>query len=214
MQTSDQDHSRKETWYIAQRWQEFEAESRICLLRVLMVFLFYAAQLIHYSQWGNGDVDRMFHRQATGIAAAWLFVSMGIAIALNRGFFPSWLKYAATLADLVLLSVLASLGHGPSSPLVLIYFVVIAITSLRFDLPILWCSVVGSITGYMLLVGKADTSWFDASHATPPIQQAITVLSMIGCGIALDQVLRSVRRFTREVESRTENMKNQGGLHV
>ncbi len=114
--------------------------------------------------------------------------------------FPELAQNAATLADLVLLSVLASLGTGHRA-VGTDLFRGDRYTSLRFDLPILWCSVVGSITGYMLLVGKADTSWFDASHTTPPIQQAITVLSMLGCGLALDQVLRSVRRL-REKSNR------------
>ena len=189
-------------WFILSRWQEYEGEGRTNLLRVLAIAAYYAVHLVTYlSQAEPTDDDRTFHRLATLIAAAWLFLALAILVSLQRRYLPAALKYASTGMDLLLLTALAWLGRGPQSPLVLGYFVIIAAAALRFSLPLVWISTVGAMAGYMVLVGGNDATWFDPVHDTPVAQQLTTLLSLGLSGMVLCQVLRRFRRAAEQYAS-------------
>jgi hypothetical protein len=186
-------------WFIVRRWQEFEGEGRTNLLRVVAIGGYYTVHLLTYmSQADHSADDQAFHRRATLIAVAWVFLSLAVLVALQRRFLPIVLKYATTGLDLLLLTALAWLGYGPQSPLVLGYFVIIASAALRFSLPLLWASTLGAMVCYLALLGAKDPIWFDAQHETPVVNQLATLLSLGLTGIVLGQVLRRVRRIAQE----------------
>ncbi len=188
-------------WFIAKRWLEYEGEGKACILRLGMVIAFYGAQLAHFMFWSDGsEVAKAFHRQATLIAVIWLFLVLGVILCMKRGLFPSWLKFVITLGDLLLLTTLASLGDGPQSPLVLLFFVLLPLSLLRFSIPLCWFTTVGAIIGYMTLVAHADPTWFDSDHTTRPIDQLVTMLSILAVGTICDQILRSSRGFATAIE--------------
>ncbi len=198
-------------WHIANRWQEFEGEGRICILRVAMVLLFYSTQLTHALFWSDGSQEAIqFHRQATAVAVVWLLLSLGIGISLARAVFPSWLKYVSSLSDLTLLTILAWLGSGPASPLISIYGVIIVLGLLRWSLSVQWTTTLGAIAGYLFLVGSADATWFDAQHTTAPIHQAVTISALFATGLATDQILRAIRSYARSIQSSTSIHKDAG----
>jgi hypothetical protein len=186
-------------WFIVGRWQEYEGEGRTNLLRVLAIAAFYANHLFWYWNLGEpSDADRAFHRQATLLAAAWVFLSLAVLVALQRHYLPAVLKYATTTIDLLLLTALAWLGDGPASVLVNGYFLVIAAAALRFSLPLVWCSTLTAMVCYLALVGAKDKTWFDADHATPVVTQLGTLLSLGLTGIVIGQVIRRVRHMAEE----------------
>ena len=201
--------AKSKSWHIASRWQEFEGEMRSAILRALLVVVFYTIQLVHHLTLEVvGDTDRIFHRQVTLAAIAWLFLSMSILIALRGGFMPPLLKYIATGIDIGLVTLLAWLSHGPSSPLVLALFLVLAIASLRYRLGLVWFATMAAMVGYMLLVGSVDTNWFDATHTTPMLTQAITLCSLASTGIVLGQLVRAPRRMADAFMERVEQVQN------
>lgn len=186
-------------WFIASRWQEYEGEGRTNLLRVLAIAAFYANHLLWYMRLDDPtEADVRFHRLATLIAAGWVFLSLGVLVALQRRYMPAGLKYATTVADLLLLTSLAWLGRGPDSPLVHGYFLVIASAALRFSLSLVWCSTLGSMACYLVLVGAKDKTWFDPQHDTPVVQQLAVLLALMWLGIVIGQVLRRVRSLAQE----------------
>ncbi len=198
------------SWHIASRWQEFEGEMRSAVLRSILVGSFYTIQLIHYLTLESvGDADRIFHRQVTFAAIAWLFLSMSVLIALRGGFMPPSLKYITTGIDLSLLTLLAWLSHGPNSPLVMALFLVQALASIRFRLGLIWFATLGAMTCYMLLVGSVDTVWFDSNHDTPVLTQAITLCSLASTGIVLGQLVRTPRRMAKAFLERAVHMKSR-----
>ncbi len=198
------------SWHIASRWQEFEGEMRSAVLRSLLVVAFYAIQVIHYvTLEAVGDADRIFHRQVTFAAIAWLFLSMSVLIALRGGFMPSSLKYIATGIDLGLVTLLAWLSRGPNSPLVMAMFLVLAIASIRFRVGLIWFATLGAMTCYMLLVGSVDVAWFDSNHNTPVLTQAITLCSLASTGIVLGQIVRTPRRMADAFLERADQMKGK-----
>jgi hypothetical protein len=187
-------------WFIVERWQEYEGEGRTNLLRVLAIAGYYTVHLATYlSQTEPSEADRLSHRQATLIAAGWLFVSLAVLIALQRRFLPLGLKYATTAFDLLLLTALAWLGSGAQSPVVFGLFVIVAATGLRFRLPLVWMATFGAMACYMALVGAGDPQWFDAEHNTPVVVQLTMLLSLGLTGIVMGQVVRRTRGMAEEL---------------
>ncbi len=178
-------------WYVTRRWQEFEGEIRAAILRVVLVTLFYAIQLWNFFVFTDRAGEALtFHRSVTFLAGAWLCISLVVLVALRQRFFPSWLKFATTAGDLVLLTGTALVGSGPASPLVVCYFLLIALAALRCSLPLVWFVTLGAICCYWALVGAFDESWFDAEHVTQPVQQLVVGCSMVAMGFTVGQLIR------------------------
>ena len=203
-------------WYIVERWQEFEGEGRTNLLRIVAIGVFYLVELAQY-QWlppAGADPAELasYHQKVTALAVAWTMVSLGVLLCLRMRVFPAFLKYVSTGCDLLLLTALASVDHGakspapdgPESPLVLAFFVIVALASLRFSLGLVWFATLGSMLGYLTLVGLRDKKWFDQDHAVPLTTQAITLLSLALTGIVLGQIIRRVRSLAEEYAYRME----------
>lgn len=200
-------------WYIVERWQEYEGEGRANLLRILAIGVFYFVELVNYHWLAPGAADPDFtsyHQKVTALAVAATMVSLAVLLCLRLQVFPAFLKYVSTGCDLLLLTALASVDHGkgslapdgPESPLVLVFFLVLVLASLRFSLGLIWFATLGSMAGYMALVGLADKKWFDVDHVVPPVTQLITVLSLALTGIVLGQVVRRAKSLAEEYEVR------------
>ena len=193
------------SWHIASRWQEFEGEMRATLLRSFLVVLFYSVQLVHFLSLDQiADSDRVFHRQVTLAAVAWLFLSLAIVIALKGGFMPPLLKYVTTAIDLALVTLLAWLGHGSTSPLVVALFLVLVLSAIRFRIGLIWFASLGAMICYLILVASTDKTWFDSDHTTPILTQAITLCSLGATGVVLGQIVRASRTMASAFLSRAE----------
>jgi hypothetical protein len=192
----------EEPWRIAVRWQEYDGELRACLLRILAVVLMYGLYLAQSWSVAKTEAGVRFHQQVTMISIVWLFLSLGTLMMLRARFMPSWMKYLTTAIDLVLVTLLCLLGHGSSSPAVMIFFLVQALSTLRFRVGLVVLATVGSMLGYMVNVGIADDSWLDANHATPLLQQAITLATLASVGLVLSQLLHVAKRVTLSYQSR------------
>ena len=190
-------------WFIVARWQRFAGEGSANLLRVVAVTTFYLLQLVvYYRLTPEGERDPTFQRAATLVAAAAAFSALTVLLCLQRRVFPSALSYLSTLSDLLLVTALASFGSGPHSPVVLIYFLVLALAGLRFDRWLVSFAVVGSIAGYMGLVGSVDDSWFDADHAVAPVRQLMMIASLALTGMVIGQQVHQSRALAEEFAKR------------
>jgi len=204
--------SRDRQWYIVGRWQEYEGEGRANLIRILAIGLFYTVQLSHY----YGFVDRgpddpafqqatVFHHAATTLAVAGSLASLAILLCMRRRVFPGSLKYVSSSVDILLVTCLASIGEGPKSPLVVVYFLIIAMAGLRFSLRLVWCTSIGSMLGYLALVGVKDDQWFDPNHFVEPVEQIMTLASLALTGVIIGQVIRRVRALAEDYSRRMES---------
>jgi hypothetical protein len=185
-------------WFIVGRWQEYEGEGRANLLRIAGVGVFYGIELLNYS---TGAVGRPFHQAVTALALAWAMVGLGVLFCLGQHIFPASLKFFSTAADVALLTTILMLADGPKSPLVVAYFLLIVLATLRFNLRLIWFASIGSMLGYLVLLGYAR--WFTARNLrVPPYHQAIFLLALALTGIVLGQVIRRVRRMAVEYAAR------------
>jgi hypothetical protein len=200
------------SWYIVGRWGEFEGESRANLLRVVGIAAFYLVELANYQGFQLGGfempkvVDQPFHQAVTAVAVAWTMLGLGVQLCLSQRIFPGALKYVSTGGDLLLMTCVLAVSNGPKSPLVVGYFLILALASLRFSLPLIWFATVGSTLGYLVLLAHAK--WFVPDHRVPRYHQAMFLLALGLTGITLGQVLRRVRKMAEDYAARREAEKD------
>ena len=201
-------------WFIVGRWQEYEGEARANLLRIIAVGLFYVVELASYYGLRLGvfempkEVDLTFHQAVTSIAVAWTAMSLGVLLCLHERFFPGAMKYLTAGCDVALLTGLLVVASGPRSPLVVGYFLLIALATLRFSLPLVRFTTVASMFGYLVVLGHAR--WFrtEESHIKR-YHQVMFLLALALCGVVLGQVIRRVAGLAREYAARLESAKGE-----
>jgi hypothetical protein len=194
-------------WFIIGRWQEYDGEQRANLLRVVGIGVFYLIELINYRGLHLGVlqlpavVDRPFHLAVTFLAIAWTMVALGVFVCLRHQFFPAALKYVSTGCDLVLLTSILAAADGPRSPLLVGYFLILALAALRFSLGLIWFASAGAVACYLYLLGYAR--WFaDRDLRVPRYHELIFLFALVLTGVFLGQVIRRVRRLAEEYARR------------
>jgi len=203
--------SNERQWFIVGRWEEFAGEGRANLLRIIALAAFYVVHLLHYREIGIGwlqfgpvgdeVVSRDFHVQVTALAVVWAMLSMGVLLCQRRRVFPAALKFISTGGDVVLLTALLTVADGPRSPLVVGYFLIVALATLRFNLHLIWCATGGSLAGYLVVLGYVD--WFATRDIdVPRYHQAMMMLAIALMGIVLGQVVRRVRAMAEDYARR------------
>lgn len=202
-------------WFIVGRWQEFDGEWRANLVRTASIAAFYAVELLGYYGLNFGWLQvehtftREFHLAISALAAAWIIVAFGTFYCLRMHIFPAALKYVTTACDIVLLTAMLVAASGPRSPLVVGYFVVITVAALRLQLRLVWCATLGSMAGYMFLLGfaKWHDTWLNLPHrelTVPRYTQLVTLLALAMTGIALGQVIRRVKAMAEDYARRVQ----------
>ena len=201
-------------WYIVGRWQEYEGESRANLLRIAGIGAFYVVELMNYYglHWGfiemPKQVDAAFHRLVTGLALGWVVVALAIHLSLTQRFFPAALKYLSTACDLLFLTAILAISDGPRSPLLVGYFLIIVLASLRFSLPLVRFATAGSMAGYLILLGYVK--WYSGRDLNVPrYHELIFLLGLAISGVILGQVIRHVRQIAKEYAQRLESRKGE-----
>ena len=102
------------------------------------------------------------------------------------------------MLDVVLLTVLLMVANGPRSPMVVGYFLILAMASLRFRLPLIWCATLAAAAGYVWLLGWA--MWIEGVRdvRVPRYHQLIVLTALALCGIIQGQVIRRVHSLAVE----------------
>jgi hypothetical protein len=198
-------------WHIVGRWQEYEGEARANLLRIVGIAAFYAIELANYHGLNLGflqlprqaDITPEFHRAVTALTVAWTMVALAVHLCLVRQVFPAVLKYISTAADLLLLTAILTVADGPRSPLVVGYFLIIALSGLRFSLALVRFTTVGALAAYLVLCGYAR--WYAARDVrVPRYHQIMMLLALALTGIVLGQILRRVQSVAKEYANRAQ----------
>jgi hypothetical protein len=199
---------RDEDWRIVARWREYEGEQRANVLRVVGVAAFYALELVNRYGLHLGPVqlapvpgvDARFHGAITALAVAWIALAGGIVVALRSRLFPPWLKYVTAATDTLLLTAMLSIADGPASPLVVVYFPLIALSALREDARLVRFATLGALLGYGSLV--AGAAWLRPATRVPPYHAALAVLALGLTGVVLARVVQAGAESAREYAAR------------
>jgi hypothetical protein len=201
-------------WRVVERWQEFQGEGRVNVLRIAGVGAFYLVHLLHYYQVGRGWLEfgdaaagaRAFHVGVTALCVAWAMMALAVQLCLQHRVLPTGLKYIATCGDLLLLTAILYLGGGPRSPLVAAYFLILAAAALRLSLRLVRAATAGGLIGYLCLLGVArwpETFGRGAAELrVPRYEQLIVLLALALTGVTLGQIVRRVRRLAEHFAER------------
>ena len=115
---------------------------------------------------------------------------------------PAALKYVATGLDVVLLTLLLMVADGPRSPLVIGFFLIPAMATLRFQLRLVWFATIAAMLGYLWLLGWAR--WIEDVRdvRVPRYQELIFLTALALSGLIQGQVIRRVKSMAAEYARR------------
>jgi hypothetical protein len=117
---------------------------------------------------------------------------------------PPGLKYVVTCWDLTLITaLLVAGGDGPRSPLVLLYFLVVASTPLRLSLRLVTVTTLGAMAAAALAlghyvfyqVGRVAYYAADSPYRIARAHEVIFLLALGACGLLAGQSVRQARRL-------------------
>jgi hypothetical protein len=115
------------------------------------------------------------------------------------------MKFVTTACDLVLLTAVLTVANGPRSPLVVAYFLVIALAALRLSLPLIWLATLGAMAGYLFLLDFVDyyvAADRSATMSVPRYFQLIVLVALALEGVILGQLIRRVRTMAEDFARR------------
>jgi hypothetical protein len=206
-------------WYIAQRWQAYEAEGRANLLRTIAIGVFYLVHLWSYfssqgklPNWGvlqlaePGQINERFHVIVTLLAVAWAMLALGVLLCLQQQIFPRWLPYFTTGCDVVLLTSVLCVSNGARSPLVTGYFLILVLATLRLGLSLVSFATITSAAAYLIVLGCGK--WFpllggvSSEARVPRYHQLIVLMAIVLAGVMLGQIVRRVEKLAEAFANR------------
>jgi hypothetical protein len=190
-------------WPVARRIEEWAGEIRVNRIRLIAIAVFYARHLVDVYLRHDAARTGRYHIAVTNIVVVWAIAGILLHQLLIRRRVPPWLKFFSTGFDLLMITSIGLLAGGPhKTPLVLLYFVIIACAPLRLSLSLVWFATLGSSVCYLLLC--AYYAWglvgWTKYYSTPELQipranEAIMVLSLGAAGLLAGQVVRQMRRL-------------------
>ncbi len=177
-------------------------EVRVNLVRLAALLAFYGYHLLNTFAARDPGVSGAYHLSVTALAMAWSAGAAALYFLLSRRRPLPALAYGATAWDIVLVAALVMLAGGPKSPLVVLYFLVIAAAPPRLSLPAVYAATVGSVAAYLFLLGHYafyavghDRYYASPELRVPRTQEAVLVLALLGAGVLAGQAVRQARRL-------------------
>ncbi len=190
-------------WHVTRRLLEFRGEERANLLRLLGITAFYLLHLLNRYGLAIGPVslDKVegitssFHAAVTALAVIWAVLAGMILLLLRNRVMPRGLKYASTLADAVLLSGVLMIADGPSSPVALVFLLLIALAALRGNTRLVGVATGASLLGYGLVVGQC--LWKRPDLLPSPHVMITAALGMVLMGVVMAQITTAFRNVAQ-----------------
>jgi hypothetical protein len=192
-------------WEDASRLEAWAGELRVNLIRSIALVVFYATHLLNVYVWTDDpDAKGPFHAAVTAVVLAWTVGIVLLHVFLTRHFLPSSLKYVSTAWDLVLITALVMVSpDGPRSPLMLLFFVVIAAAPLRLSLPLVYVTTLGAMAAALIALGQyvlLRHGWEEymdpgKGHRIPRVTEMIFLLALGASGLMAGQSVRQARRL-------------------
>jgi hypothetical protein len=203
MTTAESQPVAPDSWELSRRVEAWAGEIRVNVIRIAAIVLFYGRHLIELLMSPkDSPVGGEYHLRVTGVVLVWAALACVLHITLSRRRYPAELKYIASLMDVLMVTLLCAIAGGPKTPLVLLYFAVIAAAPLRWSLRLIYLTTIAAIVGYLFLL--AYYAWyligFHKYYATPELRiprstEAIVVLALLTAGVFAGQVVRQARRM-------------------
>lgn len=204
-----------ERWADARRLEAWAGEVRVNLVRAAALIVFYGNHLLDVYVYGRdrSAAAMAYHAEVTAIVLAWTAAIFLLYGCLRRRWVPPGLKYVATFWDITLISALvAASPDGPRSPLVFLYFVVVAAAALRLSLRLVYATTLGVMLAALLVMGyyvyyKIGREAYyadDSPYRVARSSEIIFLLAVGTAGLFAGQVVRQARRLVAGYPVRVE----------
>lgn len=195
-----------ERWADARRIEAWAGEVRVNLIRAVSVLVFYGYHLLNVYAFKDPGAQGKYHLAATAITLAWTVAVSGLHVCLSRRWVPPGLKYVATFTDLTLVTaLLIASPEGPRSPLVVLYFVVLASSPLRLSLALVQATTFGAMAAAAVMLGyhviyRVTWEVYYSADYTGRVSRTAEVLFLLALGAAGLLAGQAVRQARRLVE--------------
>lgn len=184
--------------YIAKKFLAIEGEMVVNLIRILALTVFYVIELINFHglHWGWLEIakvdslDLRLHKILTGICVAWGFSSLGIWYSLKNRMFKPILSYFVSGLDVLLLTFVLLVADGPRSPLTVLYFLILTMIALRFDLMLLRLGAASASVSYLAII--ANAKYYRSNLEVPHYYIWINLIAFALITLVLGQILRKI----------------------
>jgi hypothetical protein len=190
-------------WADTQRLESWAGEMRLNVVRLLAIGVFYIRHLVEaLASPADSPVRGPYHFRVTLLCMCWSAAAIVLHIHLIRRRNEPFVKYAATVFDAAMITVLCIFAGPARTPLLLLYFPVIAAAPLRLSLRLVYVATACAMAGY--LVGLGYYAWyvvgFHQYYSTPALRiprsnEAIVLLAMLTTGFLAGQSVRQMRRI-------------------
>jgi hypothetical protein len=195
----------EQRWADARRLEAWAGEARVNLIRAIALVVFYGHHLLNvYLFRDDPAAGGVFHAEVTASVFAWAAAVFILFACLSRRWVPPALKFVATFWDLLLVTALVMVSpEGPRSPLILLYFGVVAAAPLRLSLALVYAATLGAMAGAVLALGQyvlLRVGWDNYYAPNSPDRisrtaEVIFLLTLGTVGLLGGQVVRQARRL-------------------
>ena len=193
----------RSNWDDVSRVEAWAGEIRVNLVRLVAIVLFYGRHLVEFFMSRPPSNEMMaYHTRVTWVVAVWAAAVVMLHVNLVRRRVVAELKYASAVWDAAMITLLCCIAGGPRSPLVLLFFPLIATAPLRMSLRLVWVTTAAGMLGYLCVLGYY--AWyrigFTKYYATPELriprsEEAVYLLAMLVSGLLAGQMVRQARRM-------------------
>jgi hypothetical protein len=171
-----------------QRRETWAGDRKTNRIRLAAVAVFTVNELINYHV--LHVVDLRFHVASLLVVALWVLATALFSILLREHILPRATSYIIVSTDVLLLTWLLFLGDGPRSPLVALYFLVLALSAVRLD------AVVCLYTGAAAALGYGAVLEFTKRQKpemlVPPHHAVIVALALLLMGVVMAHLVGRV----------------------
>jgi hypothetical protein len=198
-------HPESTSWEVDRRVETWAGEVRVNLIRLVVIIAFYGHHLVNaYFFRDDAGLTSEYNTAVTALVLAWSCSVVFLHFCLAQRWMPPWLKYAAILWDVLMVTALLALpgAGGVKSPLAVLYFLVIASAPLRLSLRLVYVATLACMVGYLFLLGYQAyyLVGYEKYYATselriPRTTQITFLLALGGAGLLAGQVVRQARRL-------------------
>jgi hypothetical protein len=186
-------------WSDMQRLEGWVGESRVNLIRLAAILLFYGHHLINVMFFPETlELPVNYHALVTLLVLSWALVVVLLHLCLSRRWNPPFLKYAVTLWDVVFITLILLMGQDTRSMLPVLFFLVILAAVLRLSLRLVYVATLATIAAYLFYLGHFKY-WqqLPEERLLDRPQQIIVILALGAAGFLAGQVVRQAQRLVQ-----------------
>jgi serine/threonine-protein kinase len=169
------------------RWARLRPALAVTLVALTAFYLFHLVLLAL----GNPGEGGYFHGFVTGLVALWALGAVGFQSLVTRTRWRAAATYGWTALDVLMLTLFLTQGDGSRSAMLAGYLLLIAGSTLRFRIALIWFVTGLSVVSYLGVV--LETHWRRPHLAAELKDWVIFTLSLIILGFIQQLLLRRVR---------------------